>query len=184
MVFCLGLPSVFVVLATAGESSKGVFAGFIGRPGIYVDFWGAPELLCFFGIPTLVVLIPARLHSKELPWRDSSTVPAWLAGFAAVLTVVYILTLHFDNLGLADWHLGALSVASFGTAVLLAPFYRAVANACWKSGIAVVFDPVRWWSAWCKARREMKGIAGGEVSTADGPANGSDGGAVSNAGNP
>lgn len=164
-VFCLGLPSVFVVLATAGESSNGIFAGFIGRPGIYVDFWGIPEVLCFFGIPTLVVLIPNNFHSKSRPWRDSSPVPAWLAGFAAVLTVIYILTLHFDNLGLADWHLGALSVAAFGTAVLLAPFYRIVANACWKAGIEVVFDPVRWWSAWCKAYREMKGSTGDDVGS-------------------
>jgi hypothetical protein len=85
-------------------------------------------------------------------------VPAWLAGFAAVLTVVYLLTLHFDNLGLANVHLGVLSVAAFGVAVVLAPFYRIVASACWESGIAVVFDPVRWWSAWGVAYREMKGV--------------------------
>lgn len=162
-VFCLGLPSIFVILVTSGESSSGVFAAFIGRPGIYVDFWAIPEVISFFGIPTLVVLIPGHLHSKDRPWRDNSPVPAWLAGFAAVLTVVYILTLHFDNLGLADWPLGVLSVAAFGTAVLLAPFYRIVANACWKAGIAVVFDPVRWWSAWCVAYGEMKGSTGDDA---------------------
>ena len=155
IVFCLGLPSIFVVLATAGESSNGVFAGFTGRPGIYIDFWSPLEIVCFFGIPTLMVFIPGLLKSKGRPWRDDSPVPAWLAGFAAVLTAVYILTLHFDNLGLAKWHLGALSVAAFATAVLLAPFYRIVANACWKAGIAEVFDPVRWWSAWLVAYREM-----------------------------
>lgn len=86
--------------------------------------------------------------------------PGWLAGFAAVLTVTYILVLHFDNLGLASWRLGALSVAAFGAAVLLTPFYRTVANACWSAGIAEVFDPVRWWSAWCVVYREMKGANG------------------------
>jgi hypothetical protein len=156
MVFVLGLPSIFVVLATAGESSNGVFAGFIGRPGIYLDFWGVLELVCFFGIPMLVVAIPARLHWKGRPWRASSHMPGWLAGFAAALTVAYILALHFDNLGLAKWRLGALSVAAFGAAVLLAPFYRIVANACWEAGIAVVFDPLRWWSECCVACREMK----------------------------
>lgn len=155
--FCLGLPSIFVVLATSGESSNGVFAAFIGRPGIYVDFWGPVELACFLGIPALVVLVPWHLHSKGRSWRDGSPVPAWLAGFASVLTAVYILTLHFDNLGLAKWHLGTLTVAAFATAVLLAPLYRITANACWKAGIAVVFDPVQWWSAWCVAYREMKG---------------------------
>lgn len=46
-VFCLGMPSIFVILATAGESSNGVFTGFIGRPGIYIDFWSPVELAAF-----------------------------------------------------------------------------------------------------------------------------------------
>jgi hypothetical protein len=161
--FYLGLPSIFVVLATAGESGNGVFAVFVGRPGVYVDFWGPLEIVCVVGIPMLVATMPGRLHSKGRPWREDSPVPAWLAGFAAVLTAVYILILHFDNLGLAKWPLGALSVSAFGVAVVLAPFYRMVASACWKSGIAAVFDPARWWSAWCIAYREIKGVTAREV---------------------
>jgi hypothetical protein len=161
--FYLGLPSIFVVLATAGDSNNGVFAVFIGRPGIYVDFWGPLEIICVVGIPMLVVTVPGRLYSKGRPWREESPVPAWLAGFAAALTALYVLILHFDNLGLAKWPLGALSVSAFGVAVLLTPFYRMVASACWKSGIAAIFDPVRWWSAWCIAYREIKGVTGRDV---------------------
>lgn len=43
-------------------------------------------------------------------------------------------------------------------AVVLTPFYRIVAKGCLQRGIAEVFDPWRWWSAWCIAYREMKGV--------------------------
>jgi hypothetical protein len=167
-VVALGLPAIFAVLATSGETSS-AFAWFSFRPGTHRDttIWSVPGAVCLLGIPMLVVVIPEFLRSKGRPWRDSSPVPAWLAGFAAFLTAAYILTLHFGGGGLAEWHLGALSVAAFGTAVLLAPFYRVVANTCWKAGIAVVFDPVRWWSAWCMAYREMKGTTGGEAGSND-----------------
>lgn len=56
---------------------------------------------------------------------------------------------------LAGTRLGTLTVAAFGVAVLLAPFYRIVANACWKRGVAMVLDPGQWWSAWRDAYGEM-----------------------------
>jgi hypothetical protein len=159
VVFSLGLPASFVVLATSGVNRSAITAMYTGSSSIWDLFEGA----CLLGIPMLIVAMPEALHGLGRPWRDSSPVPAWLAGFAALLTAAFILMLHFGGDGLAQSHVGTLAVASFGAAILLAPFYRIVVNACWEDGIAVVFDPVRWWSAWCVAYREMKGLTGDNV---------------------
>jgi hypothetical protein len=74
-------------------------------------------------------------------------VPGFLAGFAAVLTLIYILALHFDATALPTTRLGILSVAGLGVAVLLAPFFRSVASATWRRGAVMVFDPAQWLSA-------------------------------------
>ncbi len=168
VVFSLGLPVIFVFLATSGGSRSAVLAMFLGAPGHVRTHYGLlpdtlSEIVCLLGIPLLVVAMPQFLHSHRRVWRESSPVPAWLAGFAAVFTAVYILTLHFGFGGLAKTPVGALSVAAFGTGVLLAPFYRIVISACWESGIVVVFDPVRWWSAWSIAYREMRHAPAGDV---------------------
>jgi hypothetical protein len=161
IVLSLGLPVIFVFLATSGGSRSAVLAMFLGAPGHLRPHYGLvpdtlTQIVCLPGIPILLVAIPQFLHSHGRVWRENSPVPTWLAGFAAVLTVVYILTLHFGFGGLAKTPVGALSVAAFGTGILLAPFYRIVISACWESGITMVFDPGRWWSAWSLAYREMR----------------------------
>ena len=159
-VFSLSLPVFFVVFATSGASRSAALAMFVGAPGqLRLHYGLIPETLCEFiclvGIPAFVIAVPEALHSHGGAWRESSPVPAWLAGFAAVLTAVYIINLHFGVGGLAKWPVAGLSVAAFSAAALLAPFYRTVASACWESGITVVFDPGRWWSAWSLAYQEM-----------------------------
>jgi hypothetical protein len=56
--------------------------------------------------------------------------------------------------------MGATTVAAFALAVLVTPFYRGLANACWKSGVVEVFDPVHWWQAWSDAWAEYRGSGG------------------------
>jgi hypothetical protein len=162
VVFSYGLPLLFVVLATSGWSISAVLP-FIPRPHLPGGRWlGVLEDLSVLGIPLLVVALPEYLKARgrAAAANVSSLVPGWLAGFASALTATYILLLHFGGFAEPDLrkaHIGVLSVAAFGVAVLLAPFYRVVAKECLQHGIAVVFDPAGWWSAWCDAYGEMRG---------------------------
>jgi hypothetical protein len=123
------------------------------------SWWALLALACLIGIPALAVAVPEYLHTRGRA-AASSLMPAWLAGFASVLTAAFILVLHSSWGGqsapLGQAPVGVLSVAAFGVAVLLTPFYRAVATQCLQRGIAAVFDPARWWSAWCVAYQEMR----------------------------
>jgi len=161
----LALPVIFVVLATSGGSRSAVLAVLSthtvahGWDARALDLAALLEAVCLLGIPVLVVIGPEYLRTRGRAAAASSLVPAWLAGFASVLTAVYIVLLHFvepRNAGLGKSPWGVWSVAAFGVAVLLAPLYRIVARECLQRGLTVVFDPGRWWSAWCGAFREMR----------------------------
>jgi hypothetical protein len=151
---CLVFPVILVILVTSGGSGSAAMAAF----GHYYYGKGAAimgEMVCLAGIVTLVVVVPEWLRVLGRAWRDGSPVPGWLAGFAAVFTVGYVLALHFDRHVLPSSHPGVLFVTGFGVAVLLAPFYRIVATTCWQRGVEVVFDPVQWWLSWRTAWREV-----------------------------
>jgi hypothetical protein len=155
VIFLLGLPVILVVLATSGGSRSAVIGMFSGQQLP----WGPLESLCLWGIPVLLVIGPEYLRIRGRAAAASSLVPPWLAGFASVLTAIYIVLLHFgepQKAGLDKLPLGIWSVAALGVAVLLAPFYRIVVKGCLQQGIAVAFDPGRWWSAWCVAYRAMR----------------------------
>jgi hypothetical protein len=168
LIFMLGLPVIFIVLATSGGFRSAVLATFASDPGEHG--WGALgvraaawlEAGSLLGIPVLVVVGPEYLRTRGRAVAANSLVPGWLAAFASALTAAYIVLLHFGapgKAGLVKSPLGAWSVAAFGVALLLAPFYRVVAKECLQRGLAVVFDPGRWWSAWCVAYREMRGTS-------------------------
>jgi hypothetical protein len=53
-------------------------------------------------------------------------------------------------------------------AVLLAPFYRTVAMACWKNGAGVVFDPTWWWQGWRAALADTRGASSQDAAPAEG----------------
>lgn len=157
-IFAGGLPAIFVLQATAGGSPNAVIE--LGSRQAGGSLWRGLELLSVVGIPVLLVAGPLYLNAKGRAAAASSLVSGWLAGFASVLTVVFIVVLRFDEPaqgGLGKVSLVAWSVAAFGVAVLLAPFYRIVVKACLEGGVAAAFDPERWWSAWCRAFREMRG---------------------------
>jgi hypothetical protein len=163
--FLLGPPAIFVFLATSGGGGGiAVIVKLVGgSPGLHLLLWNGPEVACLLAITYLVVFIPEILHSNGRTWRTGSPVPGWLAGFAAVAAAAAILVMHFGGGVLAKSHVDALCAAAFGVAALLVPFYRVVANKCWRDGVAVAFDPWQWWSAWRAAYHEMKGKTDGEV---------------------
>jgi hypothetical protein len=147
LVFFGGLPVIFVVLASSAWSTSAVLPLFSSLPAGERGL-GVLEELLLFGVPLLVVTVPEALHARRR--AANLLVSGWLAGFASAMTAAFILTLHFGGIAEANLRtaqLGALSVAAFGVAVLLAPFYRFVAKECLQQGIAVVFDPARWWSS-------------------------------------
>lgn len=55
--------------------------------------------------------------------------------------------MHFDKGALARYPLGLIVVSGLGAAALLAPLFQFVTRSCWEYGAVVVFDPVRWRSA-------------------------------------
>lgn len=160
-VFCFGLPVLLSVLVTPSGGHGALTALFGTNQGI-VSFRPSNFLyfllfLCLVAIPRLLIAVPMRLRVKGRAWRQDSLVPGWLAGFAAVVVAGYVFVLHFlgDLLPKSGW--GALSVAAFGVAVLVAPFFKTVASSCWRGGVMVVFDPALWRSQWLIASREMTG---------------------------
>jgi len=114
-----------------------------------------------YAIPVLVIAVPEHLRKRGRATTPNSSVPAWLAGFAAILTWIFLILLHYGGqfmvAALQKTPQGVLSVAAFGVAVLLMPFYRIVAKECLQRGAAVALDPMQWWSAWCAAYGEMRG---------------------------
>jgi hypothetical protein len=161
---CFGLPAALVMLATSGESLNATL-GFTRNSGLgWRVYWDIPEALCLLGIVVLVVVLPEHLRTEDGPPAANSPVPGWLAGFASVLTVAFVFVLHYDvKSGLLKAPLGALTVAAFLVAALLAPFYRLLAQQCRQLGIVVVFDPVQWWSAWCVAYAEITKVTTTDV---------------------
>lgn len=147
VVFFVGLPVIFVVLASSDWNISAVLPLFSALPpsGRWL---GLLEEVCLFGVPLLVVSVPESLYARGRV--AGPLVSGWLAGLASGLTAAFILALHFGGIAEVDLRtaqIGALSAAAFAVAVLLAPFYRFVAKECLQQGIAVVFDPARWLSS-------------------------------------
>jgi hypothetical protein len=154
----LVFPVILVILVTSGSSGSAAMTalGHYWVGGAVIPF----ETMCLVGIVSLVVAVPQFQRIRGRAWTDDSPVPGWLAGFAAVFTVSYVLVLHFDRHVLPSSHLGVLSATAFGLAVLLVPFYRVVTRTCWERGVEVVFDPVQWWLSCRAAWREVTGSPG------------------------
>jgi hypothetical protein len=154
-------PAIVIALATSGSnigigplniSSSGSSSGGSG--------WWEPLLVgvqlgCLGAVPALVVILPENFRKKKVDWRPDRVSPPWLAGFAAFATWLFIFLLHFSGLP-TPGGVGVLAVTAFFAAVLLAPFYQFLARSCWQYGAAKVFNPREWWSAWSKARQEMR----------------------------
>jgi hypothetical protein len=168
---CFALPVLLAVLVTPTGSHGALTALFGPDEGIVSvspsDVLTGLLLLCLVVTPGLLIAVPTLLHAKGRASRENSPVPGWLAGLAAVVAAVEIFVLHFLGDLLPKSSLGTLFVAAFAVAVLMAPFFKAVARSCWRGGIMVVLDPVLWWSEWLIAFKEMTAnTAEAQVQTA------------------
>jgi hypothetical protein len=150
------LPVIMAALATAGGISvNAIYKTTGGGTGAFRDWWLLD--LEFWGpwaIIALVVVIPQLLRN-ELRWRPEFVLPAWLAGFAAVMTWLVVFMLYFNGLRPPGGAVG-LAVGATFAAALLVPFYRFLAISCWNRGVAHVLNPRDWWSAWSKAYQEVR----------------------------
>jgi hypothetical protein len=161
VVFWGGLFLIFIVLATSGDYRSAELTLY-GRPE---GGGGSGSLWALFGMGTVgsAVALPEYLYIKGRGAADDSQVPAWLAGLTSILTAAFIFTLHYGGgvprTNLQNVPIGVWSIAAFGVAVLLAPFYRVVVKLCIHRGIVAVFDPALWWKAWCAAYREITGAS-------------------------
>ncbi len=154
--FYIFLPVVIVDLATSGNR-RGVLAMIVNGPG-NGGAMGVPEGFSLLSIPILLVVLPEYLNLKGRDEVADSMVPGWLAGFSSAFTAVFIFTTRFGGAGQIELQkvpLGLWSVAAFGVAVLIAPFYKSVAKHCIKQGVAVVFDPLVWWRSFTESCMEI-----------------------------
>lgn len=152
-VIWLVFPAFLLALATSGSNGSTALP-FIAA-GSSSDASFIFGVLCWVGIVALVVFVPSEMRARGVPWREDSPVPGWLACMSAVMSGVYVIIQHFAGGPLATSRLGVLCVAAFGVAALLAPFYRALVIACWRSAAIEIFDPMQWWRAWCVAWKEI-----------------------------
>jgi hypothetical protein len=157
---CFGLPVLLAVQVTpsGGHGAlKALFGPDQGFLGLSLSdvLAGLLLLLCLVVTPGLLIGVPARLHMQGRALGGNSLVPGWLAGFAAVVAAGEVFVLHFLGDLLPKSGLGTVSVAAFGVAVLVAPFFKTVASSCSRGGVMVVLDPALWWSNWLIAFREM-----------------------------
>jgi len=151
--FLLLLSLLTVSLVTSGGSWSALYTAMYdnGEPGFVGQMVVFVRLACELAALFIVAGIPAVLR-RWLPWSIASgmarsLVPSWLAAGAAFTTWSYIVLMHFDKGALARYPLGLIVVSGLGAAALLAPLFQFVARSCWEYGAVVVFDPLRWRSA-------------------------------------
>jgi hypothetical protein len=159
--FCFGLPVLLAVQVTP-SGGHGALTALFGPDQGFLSLSpsdllaGLLLLLCLVVTPGLLIGVPARLHMKGRDSGKNSLVLGWLAGFAAFVAAGEVFVLHFLGDLLPKSGLGTLSVAAFGVAVLVAPFFKTVVSSCWRGGAMVVLDPVSWWSQGLIAFKEMR----------------------------
>ena len=136
--------------SVSGSSSKtlNLHAG-----NLYIEF------ILVATIFWLIVGIPDRLFRISLDTDGTGDVQHVLLGLISVaalaLTSVYILQLHFDDGPLSRIHPGPFTAAIILTTLLLAPFYRSLARACWRHGISGLFSPKSLRRTWSRTLTEL-----------------------------
>jgi hypothetical protein len=111
-------------------------------------------------VPSLLVGLPLLLRGR-LTFQDASPLArslatGWITAIALVLTCLYLFLQHFFKGPLVGLKPGALFAAIVATAVILAPLYRRITEACWRRGIIDILDPATWGKTWQKVIIEIK----------------------------
>lgn len=168
--FLLLLTLLTVSLVTSGGSWSALYTAMYdnGEPGFVGQILVWVRLACELAALFIVAGIPAVLR-RSLPWSIASgmarsLVPSWLAAGAAFTTWLYIVLMHFDKGALAKYPLGLIVISGLGAAALLAPLFQFVARSCWEYGAMMVFDPVRWRSAFLSVFDEVRRARATRVS--------------------
>ena len=118
------------------------------------------ETVLALAIVGTLVWVPQRLFTIKIDVDSNEGARRILLGLitaaASVLTGVYIVMLHFGSGQLSKIHLGALVAGMVFTVVLVAPFYRSLARACWRYGISGMFSPRTLRRHWGEALTEVE----------------------------
>jgi hypothetical protein len=107
----------------------------------------------------LLIGVSHRAFRLELDLSGQGEAQGVLLGVvtvaASVLTGAYILLLHFGGGPLHKIGMGPLIAGAIFTVFLVAPLYKAVAQACWRSGIGGALSMKLFRSRWHKALAEL-----------------------------
>jgi hypothetical protein len=116
------------------------------------------EGLLIFSVPFLLVLVPLELAYSQ-SWNSASneirgSLPPLLANLATATTCLYVITLHYLSGPLKGTSISKLAVAILSVVVLLRPFYKAIAEQCWRLGPIDTLTLSEWrktqWSTLCE----------------------------------
>jgi hypothetical protein len=143
------------------------------------NYWLGPQTnspiegFLLFSIPFLLVLIPVEV-AYSLTWDRASNearsgLPTLLANLATMTTCVYVFTLHYLGGPLRATPFSKLAVALLSTIVLLRPFYKEIAEQCWKLGPLDMLKLSQWRKAQWSALHETFKALSLEVTEDDAP---------------
>ena len=148
ILFLYLFPSALVFLATNGQADFLAAVLSVFRSGNGLGWLTFPEFVLLVSVPSLLILLPEALRriirKSVVSDLTKSVLPGWLAAVSSLATGVYIFALHFDKGPLSRTSLNQVTFAAIAVALLLAPIYKSIVEACWERGIADVFNPGSW----------------------------------------
>ena len=145
VIYFLAFPPFLVFLATNGGSSvSAAFPVLDPRTWTHAGWFRSIELTFLLLPPMLLLVYPAWAH-KWLPWKSTSRptrnfITRVLATGALLSSGIFVFMLHFRGGPLSGVPSGPLAVGILFAVVLLAPYYRSIIRAFWKS---TSIDPER-----------------------------------------
>lgn len=132
--FLFIFPAMVIILINAGPPAYWF--------GPQTGSWG--EFTILISIPSILVFMP-RLIAATRPWTETEedvqvSVSGLLADFAAGLTIVYAVLLHYGNGPLRHSPFDGLAAAIVFTVALLRPLFKAVATQYWRGGATTMLS--------------------------------------------
>lgn len=142
-------------LVPLADGGKGYAFGSYPYSGVV----GCAELLLLFAVAWLLIGVPQQAFRIKLDRNGDGYAQRVLVGaittVACAFTATYLFLLHFSGGPLATVDSGPLVTGIFLTAVLLWPFYRSLARACWQRGVTGVLGRMAWKKPWSEMVSEV-----------------------------